>query len=121
MRTLALALLVTGLAACGNETTPSSPAPATNLLVRVDPDGHGSAAAKTARVRCPGSGCAVTGKLAARDFAPHRRPARRARMIYGGPETATVRGSLRGSRDRARASRAPTAARRADGRRSSAS
>ena len=104
MRILALALLATVVAACGNETTPSSPAPATNLLVRVDPDGKGSAAAKTARVRCPGAGCKLTGKLTKHDFAPTP-PGQACSMIYGGPETATVKGTLRGDAIDARFSR----------------
>jgi hypothetical protein len=104
MRTLALALLVTALAACGSETPAGAGAPATNLLVSVDPDGHGSAAAKTTRVRCPGAGCQLTERLGAKDFAPT--PVEQAcSMIYGGPETATVEGTLRGHAIRARFSR----------------
>jgi hypothetical protein len=97
MRTLALPLLAAALlAACGSETTPVAAPPATNLVVSVDPDGaHGSAKAHTVRLRCPGAGCALTKRITLRDFAPPP-PGQACSMIYGGPETATVKGTLRG-------------------------
>jgi hypothetical protein len=103
MRTLALALLVTALAACGSETPAAAPK-ATNLLVSVDLDGHGSARAKSVRLRCPGAGCAITRRVKTSDFAAT--PTGQAcSMIYGGPETATVKGTLRGDAIDARFSR----------------
>jgi hypothetical protein len=103
MRTLALALLVMALAACGSET-PAAVPKATNLLVSVDPDGHGAAPAKSVRLRCPGAGCALTKQVTAKDFAPTP-PEQACSMIYGGPETATVKGTLRGEAISARFSR----------------
>ena len=105
MRTLALPLLAAALlAACGSES-PAGNAPATNLVVTVDPDGaHGSKPAKTVRLRCPGAGCALTKRVTVKDFAPPRRDVM-CTMIYGGPETATVRGTLRGSHIQASFSR----------------
>jgi hypothetical protein len=96
MRTLALPLLAAAvLAACGSET-PAGNAPATNLVVTVDQDGaHGAQPAKTVRLRCPGAGCALTKHVTVKDFAPLRRDVA-CNMIYGGPETATVKGTLRG-------------------------
>jgi hypothetical protein len=105
MRTLALPLLAAALlAACGSETAPAT-APTTNLVVTVDPDGaRGSQPAKTVRLRCPGAGCSLTKKFTVKDFAPPR-PDVACNMIYGGPETATVDGTLRGRRIQARFSR----------------
>jgi hypothetical protein len=98
---LAAALLA---AACGSEA-PAGTAPATNLVVTVDQDGpHGSQRAKTVRLRCPGAGCALTRRLTVKDFAPPR-PDVACNMIYGGPETATVKGTLRGSHIQASFSR----------------
>jgi hypothetical protein len=104
MRTLAPALLAVALAACGSETPAAAPK-ATALVVRVDQDGpHGSAKAHTARVRCPGAGCKVTKHLTAKDFAATP-PEQACSMIFGGPETATVKGTLRGRAVDARFSR----------------
>jgi hypothetical protein len=92
------------LAACGSET-PAGPAPSTSLVVTVDRDGpHGSQPAKTVRLRCPGAGCGLTKKLTVKDFAPPR-PDVACNMIYSGPQTATVRGLLRGKPVNARFSR----------------
>ena len=105
MRTLALPLLAAALlAACGSES-PAGNAPATSLVVTVDQDGSkGSQPAKTVHLRCPGAGCALTKTLTVKDFAPQRRDVM-CTMIYGGPETATVRGTLRGSHVQASFSR----------------
>jgi hypothetical protein len=96
MRSLALPLLAAALlAACGSETPAAAPS-GTDLTVRVDQDGpKGAQPAGTARVRCPGAHCAAAKALEPRDFAPT--PTGIAcSMIYGGPETATVKGTLRG-------------------------
>jgi hypothetical protein len=97
MRSLALPLLAAVLlAACGSEKPAAAPA-RTNLLVRVDLDGpKGATKPSSARVRCPGARCAATQGLTARAFSPV--PAGIAcSMIYGGPETATVKGTLNGT------------------------
>jgi hypothetical protein len=95
MRCLALSLLAAALLAACGEDEPAA-APRTDLVVRLDPDGpRGSEPAKTTRVQCPGDGCAATKGLTAADFAPT--PADQAcTQIYGGPETATVKGTLDG-------------------------
>ena len=106
MRSLALPLLAAALlAACGSEA-PATNAPATtNLVVTVDQDGSkGSQPAKTVHLRCPGAGCGLTKRLTVKDFAPLRRN-QMCSMIYGGPETATVHGTLRGSHVQASFSR----------------
>jgi hypothetical protein len=104
MRSLALPLLAALLlAACGSETPAAAPS-GTDLMVRVDADGHGGRPAQSVRVRCPGAHCAATQRLEPRDFAPT--PTGIAcSMIYGGPQTATVKGTLRGTQIDARFSR----------------
>jgi hypothetical protein len=97
MRTLALPLLAAALlAACGSEKAAAPPA-GTDLVVTVDPDGaRGAQPARTVHLRCPGAGCALTKRFSAKDFAPPRQD-QACNMIYGGPQTATVRGTLRGA------------------------
>jgi hypothetical protein len=105
MRTLALPLLAAALlAACGSETPAKAPA-RTDLLVRVDQDGpKGGQPAKSTHVRCPGAHCKATKGLKPRDFAPT--PTGIAcSMIFGGPETASVKGTLDGQPVHARFSR----------------
>jgi hypothetical protein len=95
MRFLAPALVAAALLAACGEDKPAA-APRTDLVVRVDPDGpQGSKPAKTTRVQCPGDGCAATKGLTRADFAPT--PLDQAcTQLYGGPETATVKGTLDG-------------------------
>ena len=96
MRSLALPLVAAALlAACGSETPATAPSQ-TNLLVRVDQDGpKGNQPAKSTRVRCPGAHCAATTGLGPSAFAPVPKGVA-CSMIYGGPETARVKGTLRG-------------------------
>jgi len=56
------------------------------------------------RIRCPGDHCGVTRTLEQSDFAPTP-PGIAYSMIYGGPETATVKGTLRGKEIDAKFSR----------------
>ena len=90
-RTVLCSLVLLGLAGCGAEDeagAPGEPAPATQLTVRVDPDGKGPEPANEARV----------------DSAPGLRPADfepvpddiACTEQFGGPETATVSGTLGG-------------------------
>jgi hypothetical protein len=98
MRSLALPLIAAALLAACGEDEPTSAAPQTNLVVRFDADGaQGPKGAKTTRLQCPGDGCAATKGLSSDDMAPP--PADQAcTQIYGGPETATVTGTLNGER-----------------------
>jgi hypothetical protein len=95
----ALIVLCLLLAGCGAEDRTAAPAPATSLVVTVDADGNGPDAPKQAR--CSGAGCP---EVPARAFDPVSK-----RMactdIYGGPQTATVTGTLRGKAVSARFSR----------------
>ena len=96
-RILLCCLAVLALAGCGAEDgggAPVGPAPVTRLTVRVDPDGRGPDPAKEARVRCgDGPGCAAAAKLRPRDLEPVR-PDVACTELYGGPETATIEGTL---------------------------
>jgi hypothetical protein len=96
MRSLALPLIAAALLAGCGEDEPTTAAPQTNLVIRVDADGaRGPKAATTTRLRCPGDGCAATQGLSGADMAPP--PANQAcTQIYGGPQTATVTGTLNG-------------------------
>jgi hypothetical protein len=98
MRSLALPLIAAALLAGCGEDEPTTAAPQTNLVVRFDADGaDGPKAATTTRVQCPGDGCAATEGLSSADLAPP--PGNQAcTQIYGGPETATVTGTLNGDR-----------------------
>ena len=95
----ALIVLCLLLAGCGAEERTVAPAPATSLVVTVDADGDGPDVPKQAR--CSGAACPA---VPARAFDPVS-----TRMactdIYGGPQTATVTGTLRGKAVSARFSR----------------
>ena len=93
-----LGLLV--LAGCGAEPE-SAPAPSTVLTVTVDRDGTGPAPAKRTRVSCPDASCPT---VPASAFQPVSRR-RVCTDIFGGPETASIEGSLRGKAVSARFSR----------------
>jgi hypothetical protein len=89
------------LAGCGSDQA-AAPADAglADLVVRVDDDGaKGPHAARELAVKCatPGqsTACGAAAGLSASDLAPT--PAGRAcTQLYGGPETASITGSLRG-------------------------
>jgi hypothetical protein len=97
-RTLLCCLALLGLAGCGAEEEGSaSGGPVTELTVRVDPDGKGPEPARQARVRCgeppEGRACAAAADLRPRDLAPVAGDVACAEL-YGGPQTATVSGTL---------------------------
>jgi hypothetical protein len=95
MRTLALPLLAAALlAACGSDSPGT--APKTDLVVRVDADGaKGPKPAHQARLSCPGAGCDQATRLTPQQLA-EARPDQACTQIYGGPETATIQGTLNG-------------------------
>jgi len=101
VRRLAVGLASLMLAGCGEEadveTPAATPAPAaTELTVRVDPDGNDPRPAREAVVRCPGdAACEAVEALRPRDFAPVGR-AVACTQLFGGPQVATVTGTLRG-------------------------
>jgi hypothetical protein len=113
MRTLAIAccLAALALAGCGSddEEEPAGPSAAlADLTVTVDRDGDGGAAPKETRVECADAGdssaCRAVAALAPADFEPVPRMTACTQQ-YGGPQTATVEGTLRGEPVNARFSR----------------
>jgi hypothetical protein len=98
---LVLACLVAlGAAGCGGDDEQSAAVNSlADLTVTVDPDGDGATQPKTATVQCgPASDskeCAALGDMKADVFEPV--PGDTAcTQQYGGPETATVKGTFRG-------------------------
>jgi len=101
-RTHLCCLAVLALAGCGGEeeaADPGRPAPVSQLTVRVDPDGDGPQQAKQARISCDqepaerGSPCATAHKLRPADFEPTPDDVA-CTELFGGPETATISGTL---------------------------
>jgi hypothetical protein len=102
------ALVVVGLAllaGCGGDDeetaapSPSGGAALAELTITVDEDGEGGAAAKTSEVTCEAAGdsaiCGVVAKLPAKVFEePSGTTA--CTQQFGGPETATVEGTING-------------------------
>ena len=86
-RILSCCLALLALAGCGAEEEPSAP-PATQLTVRVDPDGDGPKPAKEARVRSAKGVRAGDLEPVPDDVACTEQ--------FGGPQTATVTGTLDG-------------------------
>ena len=89
------------LAACGeDDDEPAAPAGSlAGLTVTVDPDGEGSRPARRATIRCDSAEdsalCRVVARVPPKAFEPT--PGNVAcTQQYGGPQTATVEGTLRG-------------------------
>lgn len=102
-----LALVVTAallFAACGSDepTTPATGGGSdelANFVVTVDPDGAESEAAKELQVTCKAPTdsdlCGAAAGLSAADLAPTQTEVACTQQ-FGGPETATIMGTLRG-------------------------
>jgi len=113
-RTLVTLAALAALAAggCGGDdeqaASPSPQATLADLTVTVDPDGDGAKKARSAQVTCSAAGdsevCGAVAKLTADDFAPTGSQTACTQQ-YGGPETATVTGTLDGETIDARFSR----------------
>ena len=105
MRILPCLLGLLLLAGCGAESgsapAPGDSAPATVLTVTVDRDGTGPYPAKRARVNCAADACPTVPAIA---FEPVSKR-RVCTDIFGGPETASIEGTLRGKTVSARFSR----------------
>jgi hypothetical protein len=111
MRLLPLALIcAAALAACGSDQAAAPAASGlADLVVRVDDDGaKGPDAARELTLKCATAGqstaCGAAAGVSDADLAPP--PADQAcTQVYGGPQTASITGSLRGEHVDARFSR----------------
>ena len=108
-RILLCCLALLALVGCGGEDDASAPgSPATQLTVRVDPDGDGPEPARQERISCAdssqGATCAAAAKLRPVDLEPVPDDMACTQQ-FGGPETATVTGTLRDREVDARFSR----------------
>ena len=108
MRGLAALVAIVALAACGSDEEQPAAPPLADLTVRVDPDGSGGKPAREAHVRCRSAdespACRAAAALKPGDLAPVPRDAV-CTLQYGGPQTATIEGTLRGEPVDARFSR----------------
>jgi hypothetical protein len=104
----ALACVAVLATACGEDDERAAAPALADLTVRVDRDGAGGSAARAARVRCAEATdsdvCAHVAALTAEHFAPTPDDVACTQQ-YGGPDTATVTGTLRGEAIDARFSR----------------
>lgn len=97
---LAVAVLAAGCGEDDDEQPAAAPALA-DLRVQVDPDGKGSRPARNTTVRCSSAEesplCEKVAALRLADIEPPSR-ATACTELYGGPQTATITGTLRGRR-----------------------
>src|SRR5690348_14251872 len=102
MRHAALLIAVALLAGCGSdEPNPSAPGDdkLAQLVVTVDDDGEGGAPARELKLDCAeptdSQACGAVAGVSAHDLA--KTPSDTAcTQIFGGPETATIKGTIRG-------------------------
>ena len=104
MRLAALLLIAAAvLAGCGSdEPNPSAPGNDTlaQLAITVDDDGEGGAPARELMLDCAeptdSQACGAVAGVSARDLAPTP-PDTACTQLFGGPETATIKGEIRGT------------------------
>ena len=103
MRLAALLLIAAAaLAGCGSdEPNPSAPGDdqLAQLVITVDDDGEGGAPARELKLDCAeptdSQACGAVAGVSARDLAPTP-PDTACTQLFGGPETATMKGQIRG-------------------------
>ena len=111
VRALAACAVLLLAAGCGGDEGSDSVAEAeTELAIAVDPDGDGNAPALEAELACPGANASQAACDAVEELPPDPTapvPASTAcTEIFGGPDTITITGTLRGEPVDARLSRA---------------
>jgi hypothetical protein len=102
MRLATLILALALAAGCGEDEQSGAPAPSgsfADLTVTVDPDGEGGKPARRATISCEApedsGACRAVARVSPKAFEPT--PGNVAcTQQYGGPQTATVEGTLRG-------------------------
>jgi hypothetical protein len=112
MRAIAIALtLAAALSACGSDDpTPATPGDSTlaTLTIRVDPDGPNGSPPNQLKLDCDAPtdsrACGEAAGVSAADLAPTP-PGTACTEIFGGPQTATINGTIRGNPVDARFSR----------------
>src|SRR3954447_24163426 len=102
MRRLVPALLAVALLGCGSGEPPpasSGDAPLADLTITVDADGDGGAPPQEMQLNCEAptdsDACGAAAGTSAADLAPTP-DGTACTQIYGGPETATIKGTIRG-------------------------
>ena len=99
---LAVAAIAAGCGSDDDDEQPAAPPALADLRVQVDPDGgKGSRPARSTTVRCSSAqDSPVCDKVAALRLADIEPPSRATACteLYGGPQTATITGTLRGER-----------------------
>jgi hypothetical protein len=104
VRRLALTFVTVAVLAAGcgeDDEQPAAKPGVADLRVQVDPDGKGSRPARSTTVRCSSADespqCEKVAALRLADIEPPSR-AIACTELYGGPQTATITGTLRGER-----------------------
>jgi hypothetical protein len=101
MRWLALPLLAIALAACGEDGTPAAGGDGklATLVIRVDDDGDGPNAPRELKLDCDAptdsAACGAAAGTSAADLAPTEEGTA-CTQLFGGPETASIKGTIRG-------------------------
>jgi hypothetical protein len=101
MRWLAIPFAAIALAACGEDGTPATGGGdnLATLVIRVDDDGDGPNAPRELKLDCDAptdsAACGAAAGTSAADLAPTE-AGTACTQLYGGPETASIKGTIRG-------------------------
>jgi hypothetical protein len=96
----ALALATLGFAGCGSDSSTSTAGDgaSTDVTFSLDKDGPGGADAQVASLQCPGGDADACAAIDALPADPTAQPPAdgACTQVYGGPDTLTINGTLRG-------------------------